>query len=143
MKTRRLRLVRPKWTLGTMLLIVGWSAVVVWVNVRPRVVGRATSFLDEEEISATFVKYGYPWTYAHDLDFVASSPSHFRLAEALIYDNWAWPLAGNAAIGLLAIEILTFASKYLVRAIVPGLRALVGKPPPSNSEDPERASEGN
>jgi len=29
MKTRRFRLVRPKWTLGTMLLIVGWSAVVL------------------------------------------------------------------------------------------------------------------
>jgi len=25
MNTRRLRLVRPKWTMGTMLLIVGWS----------------------------------------------------------------------------------------------------------------------
>ena len=37
MKTRRLRLVRPRWTLGTMLLVVGWSAVVVWLNVRPRI----------------------------------------------------------------------------------------------------------
>ncbi len=42
MKTRRLRLVRPRWTLGTMLLIVGWSAVVVWLNVRTRVLPAST-----------------------------------------------------------------------------------------------------
>ncbi len=33
MNTRRLR---PKWTIGTMLLVVGWSSLVVWLNVRPR-----------------------------------------------------------------------------------------------------------
>ena len=42
MNTRRLR---PKCTLGTMLLVVGWSSVVVWLNVRERI-----EFLDTDDI---------------------------------------------------------------------------------------------
>jgi len=64
MKTRRLRLVRPKWTLGTMLLIVGWSAVVVWLNVRPQVTYYThwTRYpLDEDDWAE--VSCGFPWNY--------------------------------------------------------------------------------
>ena len=138
MNTRRLRLVRPRWTMGTMLLIVGWSAVVVWLNVRPRIEYLPIPGQEDVVYHASF---GCPWTYAFDLDFFASSPPRFGLSEALTHDTWVWPLTGNTAIGLLAVAILTFASEYLLRGIVSGLRAFVGKPPPSNTEGPERPNQ--
>ena len=121
MKTRRLRLARPRWTLGTMLLVVGWSAVVVWLNVRPRV---------EYEAS---VKYGYPWTsYVEPWEPLRTSDSGpgyviNELVPPPQYDIRYWHLAANIAIGLLAVALLTFASKYLVRAIIAGLRAVLSK----------------
>jgi hypothetical protein len=47
----------------------------------------------------------------------------------------AWKrIAANIAIGLLAVAVLTFASKYLLRATVAGLRGSVGKPPPPEKD---------
>ncbi len=138
---RRLRLVRPRWTLGTMLLVVGWSSLVVWLNVRPRVKYIRNQW---ESVVVSECEYGCPWTYASDFDLLASSPHRFRLTDGvfthdIIHDTWNWPLAGNIAIGLLAVAVLTFASKYLVRAIVAGLRAFVGKPPPDTKEGPSKS----
>ena len=136
MKTRRLRLVRPRWTLGTMLLVVGWSAVVVWLNVRPRFVSGLAFLVDEEETVSITVEYGFPCKYAFN-------PSVARLlspTETRLYDDWAWQLVDNLFYGLLAVAVLTFASKYLVRAIVAGLRAFMSKPPPSNGKGHERAN---
>ena len=59
MNTRRLRLVRPRWTMGTMLLIVGWSAVVVWLNVRPRIEYLPIPGQEDVVYHASF---GCPWT---------------------------------------------------------------------------------
>ena len=123
MKTRRLRLVRPRWTLGTMLLIVGWSSVVVWLNVRPRFTEAILYHHGVHHI--LFAEYGWPWSYSD---------------EAIDGYFGHWHLAANMAIGLLAVAVLTFTAKYLVRAIVAGLRAIVGKPPPSNGKGPERPS---
>jgi len=118
--------------MGTMLLIVGWSAVVVWLNVRPRIYGLymvgSLTPAPKEPTGTCFVEYGYPWA------------CWFTWGEAFTIHYRA--LAGNIAIGLLAVAVLTFASKYLVRAIVAGLRAFLSKPPPSNGKGPERASEG-
>ena len=65
MNTRRLRLARPKWTLGTMLLVVGWSAVVVWLNVRPRTCTLAECPMmvrsTREPVPIYYVEHGYPW----------------------------------------------------------------------------------
>ena len=134
MKTRRLRLARPRWTLGTMLLVVGWSAVVVWLNVRPRVVWRDT----EGELVIGFVRYGCPWSFASVHAFREQQlSSRFHLD----YLHDVRRLYANIAIGLLAVAVLTFASKYLARAIVSGVRAFVGKPPPSNGRGPLRACE--
>ncbi len=131
MNTRRLRLVRPRWTLGTMLLIVGWSAVVVWLNVRPRLYYFS---LVGEEPSLFSISHGCPWIYAFHPGFHIDLPSRSSLREALIYEYW--PLTANIGIGLLAVAVLTFASKYLVRAIVAGLRAVLSKPPPSDEKGP-------
>ncbi|MBC8873843.1 MAG: hypothetical protein H8E44_30760 [Planctomycetes bacterium] len=137
MKTRRLRLVRPRWTLGTMLLVVGWSAVVVWLNVRPRVVSELTLFLAHQEAPLCVVGYGRPWRYASTFcDGEVRQLPPFRREYVRHYR----PLAANIAIGLVAVAVLTFASKYLVRAIVAGVRAIQGKPPPGQKKGPERAS---
>ena len=135
MNTRRLRLVRPKWTLGTMLLVVGWSAVGVGLNTIPR---HATLYGLEDRTAGYFTGFGYPWTYAVAPPyFPPSSPPGFRSADMISY----WALAGNAAIGVLMVAVSTWGSKYLIRAIVAGLRAFVGKPPPSNEKGQGRASD--
>ena len=131
MKTRRLRLVRPRWTLGTMLLIVGWSAVVVWLNSKPRRDDRLR-YINGQGRYFHGIKYGCPWTFAGSPHLYDPADAIPRYRPELTYRSW--PLAGNIAIGLLAVAVLTFASKYLLRAIVAGLRAFVGKPPPSNAE---------
>ena len=161
MNTRRLRLVRPKWTLGTMLLIVGWSAVVVWLNVRPRTYEvEAYNYATREPTLYHLAMYGYPLNAAY-------RSWHSEENQDLPDDSWGligsikrsdavpisllpsecqlnhWRLAANIAIGLLAVAVLTFASKYLVRAIVAGLRSLLSKPPPANGEGQGKASEGN
>jgi len=111
-----------------MLIFVGWSALVVWLNVRPRWVTEAYSFDRDFHVHTNYyVHHGCPWiwgvTYTSDL-------KHFCSPHYFIY----WPLAGNIAIGLLAVVILAFASKYLVRAIVAALRAFMSKPPPRQEE---------
>ncbi len=142
---RRLRLVRPKWTLGTMLLVVGWSAVVVWLNVR----ATAASDLPTGDVyMPVAIRYGYPLCYAASFTMVSgNSPNPQRklpsieLSELHRYHYHSYPaLTANIAIGLLAVAVLTFASKYLVRAIVAGLRAFMSKPPPDKEKGPERAS---
>ena len=103
-----------------MLLIVGWSSVVVWLNVRPRYY-ELILHRHGKHYPVLYAEYGCPWGYSwQDVEY---------------YDYTA--LAANIAIGLLAV--LTFASKYLLRAIVAALRALLSKPPPSNENGPERA----
>jgi len=51
-----------------------------------------------------------------------------------------WLLAANIAIGLIAVAVLTFASKYLLRAIVAGLRAIMSKPPPDKGNGPSKSN---
>jgi hypothetical protein len=121
--------------MGTLLLIVGWSSVVVWLNVRPRVDSRVvftritTGFKPPESVTFN-EQYGWPLTVAVGLRFdkpPARQP----------YPGYKWHLAANIAIGLLAVTVLTFASRYLLRRMVSGLRAVFGKPPPTSEEGNE------
>jgi len=121
--------------MGTMLLIVGWSAVVVWLNVRPWPVSSQSFLADEEGTVSITVEYGFPRKHA----FNPSMPPLSSPTETRLYDDWAWQLVDNLFYGLVAVALLAFASKYLVRAIVAGLRAILSKPPPSKEEGPERA----
>ena len=140
MNTRRFRLVRPKWTMGTMLLIVGWSAVVVCLNVRPRIsCDRSPSILFGRKIyalAACTQDFGCPWIWAKSVclhsPYDPCPPPHSPLRDPCEYDYRA--LAANIAIGLLAVAVLTFASRYLLRVIAAGLRAVFGKPPPSKGK---------
>ena len=71
--------------------------------------------------------------------FNPSIPPRFAPTEARLYDDWAWHLVDNIFYGLLAVAVLTFASKCLVRAIVAGLRAFMSKPPPDKEEGPSKS----
>jgi len=120
-----------------MLLVVGWSAVVVWLNVTPRIMG---SVPDEEYLVPAVVQYGCPWSYAGCFTMLTHGhwigyPS-FRPQMTHSY----WPLAGNIAIGLLAVAVLTWASKYLVRAIVAGVRSLLSRSPPDKGNGPSKSN---
>jgi len=155
MNTRRLR---PKWTLGTMLILVGWSSVVLWLNVRPRVqeleaapiTKSGGGFVDSEDPTQMWMaEYGFPWRHAFafwdakggvsddsPLGLVVTSfkPSGIPVPRLPLseYRLISWRLAGNIAIGLLAVFILTWTSKYHLRAILSALRATMSKPPPEN-----------
>ncbi len=134
-----------------MLLVVGWSAVVVWLNVRPRsyelVAHELTGPYKEEAREPTRiypVEYGYPWrcAFTHFWDAEESKRDLTKTSWSLKSDRRLdvvplhlprseyrlnyWLLAANIAIGLLAVIILTWTS----RAIVALLRAFMSKPPP-------------
>ena len=94
---------------------------------RPKVV--TTVFFANE--TTYVVSYGYPCDYAIGQSSSNPHPS-VRQEDVFTYEG----LAANIAIGLLAVAVLTFASKYLVRAIVAGLRAFRSKPPPDNEKGP-------
>jgi hypothetical protein len=93
------------------------------------------TFLDQNppETVTYDEEYGWPWTVAVGLTFHNSTTRQ-------LYPRCKMQLAGNITIGLLTVAVLTFASMYLVRAIVAGLRAAFGKPQLSKEEGPETPS---
>jgi len=116
--------------MGTMLLVVGWSAVVVWLNTKPR---RTNVLPDRYDYGC-----GFPWLYDFEL-VLWEDPAYgyeFRPPRFLQYPFRYPALLANIAIGLLAVLVLTFASKCLLRAIVAGLRAFMSKPPPNKGNGP-------
>jgi hypothetical protein len=129
---------------------------VVWLNVRPRVEYCRVEYPEVEgwgniDKDFWYVRYGYPFTLSVSALFDAPLPYLLRFSPEAEYEEdpcddevgwprWAWPLAANIAIGLLAVAVLTFASEYLLRRTVSGVRAVFGKPPPGNAKGPERAS---
>jgi len=119
-----------------MLLIVGWSAVVVWLNVRSGMGWEAAPWVGEDPVFY-LVGYGCPWTWGIG---ETSHPSQFASWDRIDYLYSA--LTANIAIGLLAVAVLRFASKYLARAIVAGLRAFLSKPPPSNAKGHQGPNQG-
>jgi len=120
-----------------MLLVLGWSSVVVWLNVRPRDGHTLIVATRSEELTISDIQYGYPSSHA------TVSLTHSRLARSHLgsdYEIHYRALAANIAIGLLAVAVLTFASKYLLRATVAGVRAFVCKPPPDKEEGPSKSN---
>ncbi len=112
----RPRRIRPTWTIGTLLIVVAWSSAVVWLNIRPRTDSRAvftthtTSF--NPPVSVTFTEeYGWPFTVA--VGFRVDKPPARQL-----YPRYKKHLAGNAIIGMMAVAVLTFLSKYLLNRIM-------------------------
>jgi hypothetical protein len=72
-----------QFSLRTLLIVMAWSAVVVWMNTTPHYSEASTSF--------SRVTFGWPWTYNLGYDF--SSESFYsdprkRTLEWLISVRW-------------------------------------------------------
>ena len=112
---RRIRRLRPKWTISTLLIVVAWSSVVIWLNCTPRVYIHTAV----DPVNPGGLEYGYPWTYgvqdgwSSPWGLITVRPSH-------IFSYWR--LAGNAVVGLLAVVVLTWGSGYLLRRITFGVK---------------------
>ncbi len=114
-----------------MLLIVGWSSVVVWLNVQPGYGPTLTFATRSEKLSVSEIQYGFPWSHAS-----VSQRDSLISGLGSEYTIHYWALAGNVAVGILAVAVLTWGSTCLRRDIASGLRAAFGKPPGTNEEGP-------
>ena len=108
---------RPKWTIGTVLLMVGWSSVVFWLNIRPQIYTfDLVAPVDDGSVYG-IVHYGFPFVYAssrftqHPSDPYAFHP-HFWDSSNLVRD---------VVHGIVAVALLTWGSCYLLRRIKSGM----------------------
>jgi hypothetical protein len=114
--TRRLRF---RFSLLTMLIAVAWSAVVVWVNLMPRIVHervldlRGNGFLDQY-----LIRWGWPFPYSDSIAFYLYPVSELQPDTI----DRPWSLAGDIAVGLLLVVVLTWASNQLLRRVGARLR---------------------
>ncbi len=113
MNVPRLRRFRPKWTIGTMLLVTGWSPLLIWLNIRPYNALVFKRALVETDSEVYWCYYGFPWSYAWGLD--NTFPSTIHLNNMAIYSCWA--LAGDVVVGVVAVVLLTLVSRYLLRQV--------------------------
>lgn len=96
-----------------MLLVVGWSSVVVWLNVKPH----SNIPISRSHGAGLFradVTYGYPLPYAWEVHLFDGSAPHPPPLPHRCYEPF---LAVDVAIGMLAVVVLTWVSSYLMRGI--------------------------
>jgi len=94
-------LARFRFSLTTLLLVVTWSAAVLWMNTSPNEHWWPPNLI--------YCLTGYPWVYAK----YATTSGH-GLAEA---GDVSWNftgLAGDCAVGLLLVTALTWGSKQVL-----------------------------
>lgn len=109
---------RRRWlqfSLRTMLIVVAWSAVVVWMNTTPH--------YSEDSRWLSRVKFGWPWTYDSGYHFSAKSfysdpRNRYSFPELPLYksDNY-WALVSDVAVGVLLVTALTVASEGAFRRV--------------------------
>lgn len=110
------RLLRPQFSLATLLIAMAWSAVMVWVNVTPHVTRYRVG------IHASVVEIGWPWTYAWCLQ---TSEDAIAPQRRIIKVIGSWPIVSNAVVGVLLVAVLTWASSLLLRRVAARLRRRV------------------
>jgi hypothetical protein len=112
--TRRIRF---RFSLATLLLAVSWFAGAVWMNVTPRV--DLVHIPDHSALRILCTCHGWPWTLHYGYDFLAPS-GHLPLIPSGVWRCWA--LAGDIAVGLLLVVVLTWGSNQLLRRVGARLR---------------------
>jgi hypothetical protein len=114
------KFLRFRFSLTTLLLAVAWSAVAVWINVTPRVtVAEASIVRPRTVISFHLAHWGWPWDYADDLaEFLPDRVPRCPASGLTSY----WALAGDAAVGVLLVVVLTWCSNQLLRRVGAKLR---------------------
>ena len=117
------RLLRPQFSLATLLIAMAWSAVVLWLNTTPH--QREPSF-PVVLFPKVFSQYGWPWIclwtireFQSLVDF-----SRLNLGEPLHSGWYHWSLLGDIAVGLLLVVVLTWISSLLLRRVISRLRRM-------------------
>jgi hypothetical protein len=103
---------RFRFSLRTLLIAMAWSAVVVWMNVTPRL--DDPNYLPGEFFPRA-VHYGWPWCYAW-IFTVGRLPVQLPRLES----RWpwsGWSLTGDVAVGVLLVVVLTWGSNQLLRRV--------------------------
>ena len=102
------RFIRPQFSLATLLIAMAWSGVAVWVNITPGVTRSRVG------LHASVVEVGWPWTYAWCLRY---SEDPIAPQRRIIKAIGSWPIVSNAAVGVLLVVVLTWASSQLLRRV--------------------------
>jgi hypothetical protein len=118
------KFLRFRFSLATLLLATAWSAVMVWINIMPRLVD--PDYLPGEFLPR-LVQYGWPWCYAWTFAVcrlpvqLPNLPVELPDLGARLY--WSgWSFTGDAGVGLLLVVVLTWASSQLLRRVTARLR---------------------
>lgn len=104
-----MKLPRFRFGLATLLIAMAWSAVAVWVNIRPRVV--VWPELRPEGFAVAY--YGWPWCYTFVPLSSAAKVPRFGNVHVLPWGYRA--LAEDAAVGVVLVVLLSWASSQLLR----------------------------
>ena len=111
------RLLCPKWTVATFLIAIGWCCAVIWANTTPRL--RTLNDGGRTDLIPFCVdEYGYPWTCLSK--WTAGTRSDPDTNSVYSLERWA--LAGDLAVGVAAVIVLTSISQYLLNRMVSACR---------------------
>jgi hypothetical protein len=125
------KLPRFRFSLATLLLLVSWSAVVVWINIMPCVVHRDQP---TETLELLAAYYGWPWAYALKIILVGIGGERPPISGVDV-QWWPWALVGDAVVGILLVATLTWGSGLVVRRVKHVFRR-VESPPPAAEGSP-------
>jgi hypothetical protein len=118
------KLARFRFSLAALLLLVMWSAVVLWLNTTPGEVR-------ENNPNVAFgpgyrwLHYGWPLTYAWDVCRLYAPPNGVHFAW------YSWALVVDTVVGILLVAVLTWGSGDLWRRVKHIYRCV--KSPPANA----------
>lgn len=116
------RFIRPQFSLATLLIAMAWSGVAVWMNTTPGVTRSRVG------LHVSVVEVGWPWTHAWCLRY---SEDPIAPQRHIIKVIGSWPIVSNAAVGVLLVVVLTWASSLVLRRVTSRLRR--GRLPPSST----------
>ena len=127
---------RPRWTLATVLLLVSWSPLAIWLNVRAR---EAEIYIQRTDSTTYWAYYGFPWLFGAGTTNVVSST--FRPGHTTVFSYGA--LFGDVVLGLAGVALLTRVSRCLLRRLMPILAAYTSAKRNSelSSAEPNRREE--
>ncbi len=94
-----------------MLLILTWSPLFIWLNIRSR---DNLGMIHSISIEEVWVAYGFPWTYAEGWNDWYSLPIQPTRVEF-----WHYPaLAADVLAAVAGVALLTTVSNYLLKAVM-------------------------
>lgn len=104
-----------------MLLILTWSPLFIWLNIR----SRDDPVLLAQSLEQVWVAYGFPWTYAEGWNDWFSRP-----IQPTQVKFWHYPaLAADVLVAVAGIAFLTSVSTYLLKAAI----SVLTRPPRDGS----------